>query len=163
MIRPFSARRPIIMGAIFGSYLGLFLWGMLLVARDMVPSGPAWALPLMILVYGAFIVPVAALGLLLFGLPAARAVGGDFRAPWLPLAAVVMGAIAGNLLVAGVLILTTGRWGTPGGIDPLGPGTLIGAATGLAFWWFERQWRADDADRRQREGEWSGDFDPDDL
>lgn len=163
MIRPFSARRPIIMGAIFGSYLGLLLWSVVLVVRDAMPDGPVWALPLLMLVYGAFIVPVSAMGLLIFGLPAARAVEGEFRAPWLPLAALLMGAIAGNIVASGISLIAQGRWFPPGGLDPLGPGSLVGAATGLCFWWFERQWRASDAYRRATEGEWSGDFDPDNL
>lgn len=163
MIRPFSARRPLIMGSILGSYLGIFLWVAYLFVRDALPNGPDWALPLAAIVYGAFIVPISAVGLLIFGLPAASAVEGDFRAWWLPIASIIMGAIGGKIMASMLYYLLWGNFYAPGGSQWFGPGVVIGASTGLAFWWFERKWRIADDYRRRTEGEWSGDFDPDNL
>ena len=163
MIRPFSARRPIIMGSITGSYLGIILWlGWLLVSGNL-PEGPGWAVPLVAMVYGAFIVPLAAVGLLIFGLPAAQVVEGDFRAWWLPIASLIMGAIGGKILASILYYLLWQNFRAPWGGGLIGPEIVIGAATGLCFWWFERKWRIADEYRRRTEGEWSADFDPENL
>lgn len=154
MVRPFSARRPIIMAAMVGSFLGGGLWlGIALLTGTHLFGGPLGIL-LGYLVAATFLTPIAALGIVLFGLPAAEAVGESWRAWWVPIAAILMGAIAGRILYSMLLFLLWQRFFPPGGAVLADPGLIIGGAVGFSFWWFERQWRIVDAARRAVEGEW---------
>lgn len=161
MTRPFSAKRPIIMASMAGSFLGSAIWlGTAMLSGTFFFGGPA-GIALGYLVAAAFITPIAALGIVLFGLPAAEAVGDSWRAWWVPIAAIVMGAIAGRILYSMLLFLLWQRLMPPGGFVWADPGVIIGASVGLAFWWFERQWRIVDGARRAAEGEWDERTGPD--
>ncbi|MCJ7421649.1 hypothetical protein [Sphingomicrobium astaxanthinifaciens] len=149
MMRPFIPRAPIIMGAISGSFLG----SLALVVIALVAGGridPAMLVPLLLLT-GA-LVPVAAFAIVLFGYPAANAVGSAWREKWVWVAALLMGALAGWMTrIALMAVIAGGSFGMAGDW-PVDPGPVYGASVGLCFWLFERDWRLRDAARRAAEG-----------
>ena len=150
MMRPFIPKAPVIMGAISGSFLGsvaMLLIGLAIGAGEEVLASAG---PLLVLT-GA-LVPIAAFGIVLFGYPAANAVGEAWRERWVWIAAIAMGALAGWMtrlvlmaVIAGGSFGMAGEWA----VDP---GLVYGASVGLCFWLFERDWRVRDERRRAAEG-----------
>ena len=154
MTRPFSAKRPIIMASMVGSFLGAALYMAAALASGIFFFGGPVQIVIGYVVASAFITPIAALGIVMFGLSSAEAVGKSWRAWWVPIAAIIMGAIAGRILYSMLLFILYQRLMLPSGELWPDPGIIVGAAVGLSFWWFERQWRIVDGARRAAEGEW---------
>lgn len=154
MMRPFSPRAPIILASISGTFIGSIVLALILFAVD--PEGAAALLSdvSLYLIMSALIVPVSAFAILIFGYPAAAAVGKAWRAWWVPLAAILMGALAG--LITRITLTSVIAGGIARaeafGVMPVDPGLVFGACVGLAYWYFERDWQARQERRRAAEG-----------
>lgn len=128
------------MAALIGAYAGITLQGALAWSFD--PHGlswsEAWAIPLILAVYGLIALPFVAFGLAIFGIPAARLLHRWRDRPWMGAVAAISGALAGKLLFYGIAQLaflgTYRLWA----IEPVDLGLCYGMPTGLAWWWFAR-------------------------
>ena len=112
-MRPFIPKAPIIMGSISGTFLGSFL----LIALGLATGGGAAVLasagPLIVLT-GA-LVAISAFAIVIFGYPAANAVGEAWREQWVWLAAILMGALAGWITrIALMAVIAGGSYGIAG-------------------------------------------------
>ncbi|MCJ8190645.1 hypothetical protein [Sphingomicrobium aestuariivivum] len=150
MMRPFIPKAPVVMGAISGSFLGTLLMVGIGLALG---SGLEAGMIAQLFLLTAALVPVSAFAIVIFGYPAANAVGEAWREKWVWVAAVLMGALAGWMTrIALMAVIAGGSFGVAGdwAVDP---GPVYGAAVGFCFWLFERDWRIRDAARRAAEGE----------
>jgi hypothetical protein len=137
------SRRPafaFIGASLIGAYSGIVMqsvtaWS----AEPRLDWSEAWAIPLIIAVYGLIALPFVSLGLLLFGLPAARVFHLKRGHWWIGLIAGIAGAIAGKAVFYAIdQLLFLGHyelWET--GRSDLG--VLYGAPTGVAWWWLKRR------------------------
>ncbi|MEN3972009.1 hypothetical protein WJS89_04945 [Sphingomicrobium sp. XHP0235] len=154
MMKPFVPRAPIVMASIIGTFAGTAVLVTLsfLLPRD--ASGAALLdVPLLLMMTG-LLVPISAFGILIFGYPAASAVGEAWAKPWVGVAALLMGALAGFMTRVTLTSVVAGGFarGESFSLMPIDAGAVYGACVGLAYWIFERDWRLRDAARRAAEG-----------
>ncbi|MCM8557557.1 hypothetical protein [Sphingomicrobium sediminis] len=154
MMKPFIPRAPIIMGSITGTFIGsiLLIVALLLFDREGFDAG-LQEIPLLLMMT-ALLVPISAFAIVIFGYPAAAAVGEAWRKPWVGIAALLMGGLAGLITRITLVSVFAGGFARPGGLGvmPVDAGIIYGASVGLAYWMFERDWRLRDEARRAAEG-----------
>lgn len=154
MMKPFMPRAPIVMSSIIGTFAGsVAIAAMLLGLGDGSLEErlrTVWSLML----FTGLLVPISAFGILIFGYPAAAAVGDAWKRPWVGIAAVLMGGLAGFITRVTLTSVFAGGFARPGMDSPIpvDAGIVYGAWVGLAYWLFERDWRLRDAARRAAEG-----------
>ena len=153
MMKPFIPRAPIVMAAIVGTFVGTVVVAGLLLATSDAPMGQTLATIWSLLLFTGLLVPISAFAVLIFGYPAAAAVGEAWDRAWVGVAALAMGALAGFITRVTLVSLFAGGFARPGadygvGVDP---GIVYGACVGLAYWLFERDYRLRAEARRRDE------------
>ena len=125
---------PLLGAAVLGSLLGAASFVALMVAdwpaRIQDPLEPL----ILVLMVGVFALPAAMIGLLVLGLPAALALRDHAGQRWMPLLAVISGAVSGEM---GAYVLGFHGWGV-GPLSLLNAGTLTGAITGYLWYRFAK-------------------------
>ncbi len=141
--RPAHPRRlpAFLSAALTGAYAGIAL--QCLLAWSSEPNGPDWpdagAMVLMLAIYGLIALPFVALGLLVFGIPAARLFHRWRGRAWMGLVAALCGALAGKLAYHAIdRLLFFGTY-RPWAIEHVDLGLCYGVPAGLAWWWFNRR------------------------
>ena len=143
MMRPFIPRAPIVMAAIIGTFAGTVAVAGLLLAFADGPLEETISTIGSLLLFTGLLVPISAFAILIFGYPAAAAVGEAWDRAWVGLAALLMGALAGFITRVTMVSLFAGGFARGAGEAPLpvDPGIVYGACVGLAYWLFERDYR----------------------
>ena len=138
-------RLPAFLSAVLaGAYGGITLQGGL--AWSLEPDRFGWpdagAIALLLAVYGLIALPFVALGLAVFGIPAARLLHRWRDRPWMGLVAAVCGGLAGKLAYHAIdRLLFFGAY-RPWAIERADPGLCYGVPAGIAWWWFNRRDRS---------------------
>ena len=154
MMKPFMPRAPIVMASIVGTFAGSVVIAALLRATGDGAMGERLQTIWSLLLFTGLLVPISAFGILIFGYTAAAAVGDAWKQPWVAIAALLMGGLAGFITRVTLTSLFAGGFARPGMDSPIpvDAGIVYGACVGLAYWVFERDWRLRDAARRAAEG-----------
>jgi hypothetical protein len=127
--------------ALTGAYAGIAL--QCLLAWSSEPDGLDWsdagAMVPIVAIYGLIALPFVALGLFVFGIPAARLLRRWRDRPWMGLVAAVCGTLAGKLAYHAIdRLLFFGAY-RPWTIERVDLGLCYGVPAGLAWWWFNRR------------------------
>ncbi|GAA0748546.1 MULTISPECIES: hypothetical protein [Sphingomonas] len=133
------SRRSFLAASLIGAYSGIIMQCALAWSDEpQFKWSEAWAIPLIVAVYGFLALPFVSLGLLLFGVPAARALHAQRDQWWIGLVAGVVGAVAGKLVFYAIDHLLFFGYYRLWEVGRSDLGILYGVPTGLSWWWLQR-------------------------
>ena len=122
-----------------GGFAGVTLQLIMTTWREPVDASKLWVIPAIILAYGSFALPFVAVGLAIFGLPAAGLLRRNAQDWWVGLIAASWGAIAGKLMFYAIDHLIFFGFYDIRKVSLLDMGLIYGVPTGLAWWGFYRR------------------------
>ena len=122
------------MSVVIGAYAGVTLQMLAATSEGGFNFSEAWAIPIIILVYGLFALPFVALGLALFSLPATRLLRRSAERWWTGVIAALWGGVAGKLTCYAVDHLPFLGLYRIVELRIFDLGLIYGVPTGLAWW-----------------------------
>jgi hypothetical protein len=134
----------VIVGAFAGMSLqsALALWA----AGESLNPSELWAVPVIVLIYGAIAIPFVAMGLALFGLPATVLLRRWAGRWWMGTVAILWGGISGKLTYFAIdHLLFFGNYDLRK-VELFDMGLLYGVPTGLVWWLMLRRTQDVDSD-----------------
>ena len=131
--------RAFVFSVLIGAFAGIAIQMLVTLSPEPFDPGELWALPVMFAAYGALAVPFVAIGLALFGVPAAQVLRGQAHKWWVGIVAVVWGAVTGKLVFFAIdHSLFLGQYEIAK-VGPYDMGLIYGVPTALAWWLLHRR------------------------
>jgi hypothetical protein len=142
MVESAKRRLPPFLGAsLIGAYSGIILQCLLAWSKEYnhLDWSEAWAIPIVIAIYGFIALPFVSLALLVFGVPAAWLLSSYRKELWVGVLSVVSGALFGKVVFFAIDHFLFVGFYNPWSVTITDMGVLYGLPTGLAWWWLRRE------------------------
>lgn len=134
-----ATQSPFAKSVLIGAYGGMVIQFIITTRFENVPLSELWLFPVIIAVYGLFALPIVAIGLAVFGLPASAILQTRVSEWWVGIIALVWGGVAGKLVYYAVdQFIFLGRYKLTS-ISHVDLGLIYGITTALAWWLLQRR------------------------
>ena len=127
------------LSVLVGAYAGVILNMLIAMASDGFPWQDLWSVPIIIFFYGLISAPFVAIGLAIFGIPAAHLLDRFSGRWWVGCVAILLGGLAGKILFFAVDHAIFFGYYDIRKIELRDFGILYGAPSGFAWWAFNRR------------------------